>query len=106
MTNGMCYANGSTMVATSYCSGYNTGYTYSNGQCISTTTGQIAPTTYCTSTGYGTTGIYGGYGTTTPIVTTCSGYYYYNGQLSYCAGYNCRGYTVYTVNGYQPVYCQ
>ena len=61
--NGQCMAaNGTVAPSPTYCTN-GTGYSYVNGQCVSTTTGQIAPSpTYCTST----TGI--------------TGYSYVNGQ--------------------------
>lgn len=104
-TYGQCVQTSTGQIVTStYCTTANTGYSYNtSGQCIQTSTGQIVTTAYC-QTGYATTG-YGttGYGTT---YGQCVGYYYYNGQLSYCNGYNCRGYTLISAQTGQQVTCQ
>ena len=89
--NGQCMAaNGTVAPSPTYCTN-GTGYSYVNGQCVSTTTGQIAASpTYCTSsTGYSyvngqcvstTTGQIAPSPTYCTSTTGITGYSYVNGQ--------------------------
>lgn len=103
-SNGQCYSSTGVVSPTSYCTNSTTtnGYSYNNGVCINTQTGVQAPNnTYCTT------------GATAGVAQQCSGYYTYqptNGGASQYGNCdintrNCVGYTLINSQG-ASVLCQ
>lgn len=97
LTNGLCHNSAGQQVEPAFCTQTATGYYNSNGQCFSSANSQPVALTYCNN------------GTMNPG-GQCIGSYIYNNfgnsQWVYCAGANCRGYTLIQVSTGQSVYCQ
>lgn len=94
---GYCYNNSGQMVANTYCSqSTNNGYYWMNGSCYNTMNQAVNPA-YCTTANG------------QPGTQSCVGTYYYSyygTQQINCNGANCSGYTLYSPQTNQQVYCQ